>query len=83
MGDVQEALELLDAVLPPRDEASGAGLRQRLSAMGVFMPQMGVGTETKGCPSCGGTMISNYEVDENGNVINRGPFICTNCGACG
>jgi hypothetical protein len=79
---VDHALALLDDVLgPPTEKDRTEELRRRMGAMGVFMPNLGIGTETRGCPSCGGTMISNYETDENGNIINRGPFICTNCGA--
>ncbi len=85
---IEEALALLDAALPPRTETQIAAeqaqqMRQRLDSMGVFMPTMGgIGTVTKGCPHCGGTAISNYEQDENGNIINQGPYICTN-GGCG
>ena len=77
----EEALALLDAVLPPTAEDQVRQLRRRMGSMGVFMPAtMGVGTMTKGCPHCGGTAISNYETDENGNIINQGPYICANCG---
>lgn len=80
----QEALALLNAVLPPAAPDPDRRLRQRLEGMGVFMPvTLGVGTVTKGCPHCGGTMISNYETDENGNIINQGPYICTSCGGMG
>ena len=81
---VAEALALLDMVLPTRTEEQEREARneQRLRSMGVFIPRMGgVGTETTGCPNCGGTMIRNYEVDDNGNRINVGPYICTSCGA--
>lgn len=78
-----EALALLDAVLPPAPDREKERLTQRLGALGVFMPNMGVGTVTKGCPSCGGTMIRNYETDSNGKIINRGPYICSGCGAVG
>lgn len=86
---VEEAIALLDAALPPRTEAQIADeqeqrLRQQLDGMGAFMPATmgGVGTVTKACPYCGGTAISNYEQDDNGNIINQGPYICSN-GGCG
>lgn len=83
---VDEALALLDAVLPEKTEQQLAEekerqLRQRLAALGVNMPNLGYGTETKGCGKCGGTMIRNYEQDDNGNRINVGPYICGSCGA--
>lgn len=81
----QEALALLDAVLPRTGaqpaEDQEQQLQRRLGSLGAFMPAtMGVGTVTKGCPHCGGTAISNYETDEDGNIINQGPYICANCG---
>lgn len=82
---VEEALALLDGVLPPRTETDIAEqqLRQNLGSMGAYMPTtMGTGRMTKGCPYCGGSAVSTYEQDEKGNIINQGPYICTNSG-CG
>ena len=86
---IDHACALLDELLPPPTKADLASeqarqMQRRLTGMGVFMPATsGIGTETTGCSNCGGTMIRNYETDENGNVINVGPYICTQCGAQG
>jgi len=86
MSTLKETLSMLDGVLGPRTVEELAQehedqFQSRMASMGVLMTgTMGVGMETQQCPVCKGTMVRNYETDENGNRINEGPFICNNCG---
>ncbi|GAA2108323.1 hypothetical protein GCM10009802_04080 [Streptomyces synnematoformans] len=43
---------------------------------------MGVWTETKGCPQCGGTMYKTVETDEHGTPTNESQYVCSSPG-CG
>ncbi|WP_328620739.1 hypothetical protein [Streptomyces sp. NBC_00354] len=77
-------LAMLDAVIAERAAQRAPGAEEQRDTDRQMTDEMestmGQTIQTRGCPSCSGTMYRCVETDDQGNPTNVPLFICNNCG---